>query len=170
MVFEDEQSRGGAQADGGGLHGRFDFLLDAKKRCSIPSDWRDAMGAPACVYILPDPVGPYLHLFPPDEMRRSFGALRNRELFDEDLDELLGIIGEHVDQVRLDVQGRIRVSDQMLAHAMIEDTVVLIGTQTRAQLWSLKMRPAVGAVNQVAFAEACRAYTRSRVRLLPPGR
>ena len=158
-----EQSRGGSQW-GGGLHGRFDYTLDAKRRFTIPADWRDAMGAPEFVYIMPDPVKQCLHLLPPDEMERSFEILRNRELFDEDLDDALSVIGEHVEQVRLDVQGRVRVRDHLLNHAMIEDTIVMIGTKSRAQLWSLKLRPAVGAVDQTTFADA---YRKLRSRTLP---
>ena len=158
-----EQSSGGSKRDGG-LHGRFDYTLDAKRRFTIPADWRDAMGSPVYVYIMPDPVKRCLHLLPPEEMERSFGMLRDRELFDEDLDDALSIIGEHVEQVRLDVQGRIRVRDHLLNHAGIEDTIVMIGTQSRAQLWSLTQRPAVGAVDQATYAAA---YRKFRSRIVP---
>jgi len=165
MSLQDEQSMGESLL-GGGLYGRFDYTLDAKKRFSIPADWREAMGSPVYVYVMPDPGKQCLHLLPPEEMKRNFDMLRHRELFDEDLDEVMGIIGENVDQVRLDVQGRIRVSDQLLAYAMIEDTVVMVGTQTRAQLWSLKLRPAVATVDKTAFSEACDAYKVCKSRML----
>ena len=155
MSSEHEQSSKGSQSSGG-LHGRFDYTLDAKRRFTIPADWRDAMGSPTHVYIMPDPSKQYLHLLTPEEMERSFSMLQNRELFDEDLDDALSVIGEHVEQAKLDVQGRIRIRDHLLDHAMIEDKIVMIGAKGRAQLWSPKLRPETGAVKQAEFAAAYR--------------
>jgi len=164
MSSQDEQRIGGSQ-QGGGLHGRFDYLLDAKKRFSVPADWRDAMGSPDYVYVLPDPAMQYLHLLPPEEMERTFEVLRHRDLFEGDLDASLGLINEYVDKVWLDGQGRIRVNDQLLNHAMIEDTIVMIGTRTRAQLWSLKLRPATSALDQDAFEEAYRTFKKCKSQI-----
>ena len=123
------------------------------------------MGGPTYVCIMPDLTRQCLHLLPPSEMDRYFSPMmQSRELFDEELDDALRVIGEHVEQVKLDVQGRIRVSDHLLEHAGIEDKIVMIGTQSRAQLWSLKLRPEMAKVDLPSLAAA---YQKFRSRSLP---
>jgi len=167
MSSQDEQESIGGSLQGGGFYGRYDYILDAKKRFSIPADWRDAMRSPTYVYIVPDPEEQYLHLLPPEEMEKSFRELNNRALFDETLDQSLSLIHEYVDQVRIDGQGRIRVSDLLLNYAMIEDTVVMVGAKNRAQLWSLKLRPATGVVNRAAFSAAYKTYSTHKSKGFP---
>lgn len=155
MLSQQEQSSGELKTDGG-LHSRFDYALDTKRRFTIPASWRDAMGSPTYVYIMPDLTKQFLHLLPPKEMEKSFEMLKDRELFDEDLDDALSTFGEHVEQVKLDVQGRIRIRDHLLNHALIEDSIVMIGAKDRAQLWSPKLRPAANTVDQTGFAASYR--------------
>lgn len=160
-----EQSGGGSKR-GGGLHGRFDYALDPKRRFTIPAVWREIMGAPEFVYILPDLSLQCLHLLPPEEMKRNFDFLDRRDLYDTELDTVQSFVNEYAETVGLDVQGRIRVSDKLLSHAAIEDTVVMIGNYNRVQLWALKLRPATAGVDQDALAEAYTAFKRCRSRIV----
>lgn len=139
------------------LVGRFDHALDTKRRFTIPADWRELMGTPAYVYILPDPSEKCLNLLPPLEMEGRLEKLRQRALFDKNASAALRILGENSEQVMLDVQGRIRIKDRLLKFAMLEEKVVMIGALNRVQLWSPALRPEDEAIDQARLAEACEA-------------
>lgn len=152
-------SSGGQIADAavksGLLVGRFDHALDPKRRFTIPADWRDLMGKPDYVYIMPDPREKCLNLLPPLEMEGRLDKLRQRALFDKNAGTALRVLGENSEQVMLDVQGRIRIKDRLLKFAMLEEKVVMIGALNRVQLWSPALRPEDVAIDQMQLAEAC---------------
>jgi len=139
------------------LVGRFDHALDPKKRFTIPAGWRDLMGKPDYVYIIPDPKDKCLNLLPPAEMEGRLEKLRQRALFDKGASASLRILGENSEQVMLDVQGRIRIRDRLLKFAMLEERVVMIGALNRVQLWTPALRPEEEAIDQSQLAEACEA-------------
>ena len=144
----------GSTTSPGLLVGRFDYALDPKKRFTIPAGWRDVMGTPAYVYVMPDPREKCLNLVPPGEMEGRLEKLREKALFDRKASEAMRIIGEHSEQLSLDVQGRIRVRDRLLNFAAIDDKVVMIGAFNRIQIWSPALRPDVEAVDQKTLADA----------------
>ena len=137
------------------LVGRFDHALDTKRRFTIPADWRDLMGQPAYVYIMPDPREKCLNLLPPLEMEGRLEKLRQRALFDKNASVALRVLGENSEQVMLDVQGRIRIKDRLLKFAMLDEKVAMIGALNRVQLWSPALRPEDVAIDQAQLAEAC---------------
>ncbi len=139
------------------LVGRYDHAMDPKKRLTVPAGWRDLMGAPAYVYVFPDPHAKCLNLIPPAEMEGRLEKLRARALFDKTLGPALRRIGENAEQVMLDVQGRIRIGDRLLAFAQLGGTVAMIGSMNRIQLWSPAVMPEAEAIDQAALAEACEA-------------
>jgi MraZ protein len=144
-------------ADGKGLLlGRFDHALDPKKRLTIPSNWRELMGHPAYVYVMPDLDQPCLNLLAPRELERRLEGLRQRALFEDGLGEMLAELGEHAEQLPLDVQGRIRIRDRLLEFAQLSDQVVMIGAANRVQLWAPKLRPERASVDQGRLASAYR--------------
>jgi MraZ protein len=137
------------------LVGRFDHALDPKKRFTIPAGWRDLMGAPAYVYIMPDPRDKCLNLLPPAEMEGRLEKLRQRALFDKGAGTALRVLGENSEQVMLDVQGRIRIKDRLLKFALLDEKVVMVGALNRVQLWSPSLLPEEESVDQAKLAEAC---------------
>jgi MraZ protein len=145
----------GATAGSGLLVGRFDHALDPKKRFTIPAGWRDLMGSPAYVYIMPDPREKCLNLLPPAEMEGRLEKLRQRALFDKGAGSALRVLGENAEQVMLDVQGRIRIKDRLLKFALLEEKVVMVGALNRVQLWSPALLPEEETVDQAKLAEAC---------------
>ncbi|HOE61204.1 MAG TPA: hypothetical protein P5125_06615 [Kiritimatiellia bacterium] len=154
MAFVGGQSGGGASGPGL-LVGRFDHALDPKRRLTVPAGWRDLMGSPAYVYVFPDPNETCLNLIPPAEMEGRLEKLRQRALFDKSASSALRVFGENAEQAVLDVQGRIRIRDRLLAFAGLKDTVVMIGAMNRIQLWSPALRPDTETVDQAALAQAC---------------
>ena len=152
MVSNDVQSVA-ATARPGLLVGRYDHALDPKKRLTIPAGWRDLMGSPAYVYVIPDPRERCLNLIPPAEMEGRLEKLRQRPLFDKGAS--VQIFGANSEQVALDVQGRIRIGDRFLAFAGLSSKVAMIGAMNRIQLWSPEIRPEPETVDQTALAAAC---------------
>ena len=136
------------------LMGRFDHALDPKKRFTITSEWRAAMGEPDYVYVMPDPVERCLDLIPPEEMESRLAKLRERALFDPALAPLLETIGSNTNQLTLDVQGRIRVSDKLLQFANLTTTVAMKGAVRMIKLWDPKALAPEDKVEQKSFAAA----------------
>ena len=143
-----------ANARSGALVGRFDHALDPKKRFTIPSEWRAAMGEPDYVYVMPDPVERCLDLIPPEEMESRLAKLRERALFDPALAPLLETIGSNTNQLTLDVQGRIRVSDKLLQFANLTTTVAMVGAVRMIKLYDPKALTPATKVDQKALDAA----------------
>ncbi len=117
------------------LVGRFDHALDPKRRLTIPSVWRKAMGNPDFVYAMPDREQRCVNLMPKAEMDVLLGKIRERALFDPALNRVFQVIGSMSEQLDLDVQGRIRVSDKLLQYANLTTTVAMVGSLRMIKLW-----------------------------------
>ncbi|MBP5791849.1 MAG: hypothetical protein J6W80_06320 [Kiritimatiellae bacterium] len=141
----------------GVLVGRFDHNLDPKKRFTIPSEWRNAMGNPEYVYVMPDSRERCLNLIPSEEMESRLEKLREKALFDPALAPYLAAIGSASEQLVLDVQGRIRISDKLLQFANLTTTVAMVGAVRMIKLWSPKAIPPQGEVDQAALGAALAA-------------
>ena len=138
----------------GVLMGCFEHALDPKKRFTIPSEWRAAMGEPDYVYVMPDPVERCLDLIPPEEMESRLAKLRERALFDPALAPLLETIGSNTNQLTLDVQGRIRVSDKLLQFANLTTTVAMVGAVRMIKLYDPSALAPATTVDQAALDAA----------------
>lgn len=117
------------------LVGRFDHTLDPKRRLTIPSVWRKAMGNPDFVYAMPDREQRCVNLMPKAEMDVLLGKIRERALFDPALNRVFQVIGSMSEQLDLDVQGRIRISDKLLQYANLTTTVAMVGSLRMIKLW-----------------------------------
>jgi division/cell wall cluster transcriptional repressor MraZ len=136
------------------LVGRYDHALDPKKRFTIPSEWRDAMGSPNYVYVMPDPSEKCLNLIPAVEMETRLQKLREKALFDPQCNRALQVIGANADQLTLDVQGRIRVRDKLLQFANLTTTVAMVGSVRMIKLWDPRALAPEDRIEQAALAEA----------------
>lgn len=119
-----EATSGGSNA----LMGEFEHSLDPKKRLTIPREWRQAMGDPDFVYVMRDRNGKCLDLLPKAEMESLLAKLREKALFDPALTKAAMLIGANSEQLMLDVQGRIRISDKLLQFANLTTTVAMVGS------------------------------------------
>ena len=123
-------------AESNAVTGEFERTLDPKKRLTIPSEWRRAMGDPDFVYVIRDRNGKCLDLLPKAEMESLVEKLRRKALFDPALTKAGMIIGANSEQLMIDVQGRIRISDKLLQFANLTTTVVMAGSVRMAKLWN----------------------------------
>lgn len=118
------------------FHGRFTHSLDNKRRLTIPSSWRAMVDSPKCLYVLPDFSEPYLRVFPGVEWARRLDRIRELPIADEQARDFVRRIGMSSEILVWDSQGRIRVSDELLAFAGLEDQVILAGAVDTFELWS----------------------------------
>ena len=110
--------------------------LDSKKRLTIPSDWRELVGVPKRLFVLPGVNDPCLCVYPAREMTRRLEKLRNLSIADEKGRQLARTLASRSDLVPWDAQGRIRIKDELLDYARLTAEVVLVGTFDGFELWS----------------------------------
>lgn len=116
----------------------FRHSLDAKKRLTIPSEWRALVGKPERLFVLPSTNDPCLSVFPAREMARRLKKLQELSIVDAATQDQARTLAAHANLVPWDAQGRIRIKDDLLAYAGLEGEVVLVGVFTRFELWSPK--------------------------------
>ena len=132
----------------GVLLGRHDYALDPKKRFTIPSEWRDAMGD--VVYVIPDRKERCLNLYSRAEMDVFLNQLRQKALLDPALNKVFAKIGAISQQLSLDSQGRIRICDKLLQFANLTTTVAMVGSVRMIKVYD----PAVlGPEDEVDIAD-----------------
>ena len=116
------------------LMGTFARSLDPKKRLTIPSVWRAALG-PDLVYVVPDARRRCLQLVPRDVMETKLAAYQETALGDPEVNDALDAISAASEMVEFDVQGRIRINDALLEFAHPKGAVVLKGGFRMVTIW-----------------------------------
>ena len=149
-----EQSAAQTASGSGILTGRFDHALDPKKRITIPRGWRRAMGDPEFVYVMPDRKEKCVNLLPKAEMDALLERVREKALFDPALNKVLQVIGSMSEQLELDVQGRIRISDRLLKFANLTGTVAMVGSVRMVKIWDPAALAPEGEIDQTALDSA----------------
>ena len=119
--------------DSGVLVGRHDYALDPKKRLTIPSEWRGAMGS--LMYAIPDLKEKCLNLYPKAEMDVMLERLRQKALLDPALNVVRRKLGAVTQQLSFDSQGRIRICDRLLRFANLTTTVAMVGSFQMIKLY-----------------------------------
>ena len=135
--------------------GSFHHSLDPKRRLIIPSDWRSMMGETPRLYVFPHPERKCLYLYTLAEMNRRLRQLRGAGGVDAQDEQAIRSMTAAADALSVDVQGRVRIKDELLAHAEVQSKVVLVGTLTRIELWSEEQfdfaLPAASDLAETAF-------------------
>lgn len=119
----------------GAFVGQYEHALDQKKRLTMPSEWREALGSSQVVYVFPNTDG-CLDLVPKVDMDLRLAKLREGRLFDKQVNALLMKIGSQSQQVALDGQGRFRICDRLLAFAGLKDKVQMMGSVRMIKLYA----------------------------------
>ena len=114
--------------------GTFARSLDPKRRLTIPSVWRAALG-PDFVYVMPDARRRCLQLIPRDVMEARLAKYQEMALGDPAVNDALDAISAASEMLEFDVQGRIRINDELLAFAGLKGSVVLKGGFRMATIW-----------------------------------
>jgi MraZ protein len=130
--------------------------LDPKKRVTIPSDWRELVGEPSSVYVIPDFRHRCLNVYPAREMLHKLERIRQHSMADQKAMQFARVLGEASALLKWDTQGRIRISDRQLEFAGLTDQVVMVGALNRFELWSPENRGTAGGMEQDGLEEAAR--------------
>ncbi len=80
--------------------------------------------------------GQCLYALAAREMIRRLNANRGHSVTDPDFAVADRILGSQAELIAWDSQGRIRLRDDLLAHAQLADQVVLVGAFDRIELWN----------------------------------
>ena len=123
------------EASTGLLVNTYERPLDPKKRLTIPSVWRHALGSDY-VYVTKEEGKPCLQLIPKGVFESRMAGVQEEALSDDELNDVLERVGEDSELLEFDVQGRIRISDRLLAYANLTGPVVLKGAIRLARLWA----------------------------------
>lgn len=153
MVQNDTDSTG--ITDGGGVFvNTYVHSMDAKKRLTIPSDWRELVGVPNRLFVLPGVNDKCLCVYPAREMTRRMERLRNLSIADRKGRQLARTLASRSDLVPWDSQGRIRVKDELLNFAELTKDVVLVGTFDGFELWNPDTWKKISNMDQESLGEA----------------
>jgi len=118
--------------------GSFTHSLDAKRRIIFPSSWRNLTGESNRLFAFPHPDDKCLYLYTAEEMARRINLLRAGGSLDQLEKRAIRSFAAGADMLAWDAQGRIRIGENLLAHAEVKHQVVLVGTLTRIELWSVE--------------------------------
>jgi len=141
---------------GGVFVGQCEHALDQKKRLTMPSEWRDALGESQVVYVFPNSDG-CLDLVPKADMDQKLARLREKRLFDKQVNALLLKIGSSSEQVALDGQGRMRICDRLLGFAGLTGKVQMFGAVRMIKLYAPGKMPGGEPMNIEDFDAATEA-------------
>ncbi len=118
--------------------GSFTHSLDAKRRIIFPSSWRNLVGGSNQLFAFPHPDDKCLYLYTAAEMMRRLNQLRSGGPLDKLDQQAIRSFSSGADMLVWDAQGRVRIGENLLAHAEVKTQVVLVGTLTRIELWSVE--------------------------------
>ncbi|MBU4460873.1 MAG: hypothetical protein KJ579_09925 [Verrucomicrobia bacterium] len=141
------------QAGLGGVEGMSQYFcgkylhnLDPKRRLTVPSEWRALVGQPEQFFVIPS-VGDdrHLYVYPARVMGPKLRNIHNLSMADAQGRTYLRIMGSRSEMLGWDTQGRIRVRDELLAHAGLSSEVLLVGNFEGFELWNPKAWEAVAS-------------------------
>ena len=160
-----QHSIDGAQeglAGGGLIVSHFAHYLDPKKRLTIPAQWRELVGEPSTLYIMPGLKNEKcLYVYPAREMPRLLERLRGIGSGDQKAKAFARFLGYKSDYVSWDPQGRIRIRDDLLAFAGLTACVEMHGAWNHIELWNkeeFNRWKAEQAVDQTSMADMQRYF------------
>ena len=148
------------EGESGLLVGRHDYALDPKKRLTIPSEWRGAMGV--VMYAMPDRKERCLNLYPKVEMDVMLEKLRQKALLDPALNAVRRKLGAVTQQLSFDSQGRIRICDRLLQFANLTTTVAMVGSFQMIKLYDPTV---IGPEDEVDMSDVDAALTAAGIDL-----
>jgi len=140
--------------DQGVFVGSFTHSLDPKKRMTVPSEWREQVGSPGSLYVLPGVDKRCLYVFPAREMVKRVQRLLNHPVADARARQFSRVLGSQSQLVPWDAQGRIRVKDELLGWAGITTQVVLVGVFGSFEVWSPELWKEAGSLTEASLADA----------------
>ncbi|MDH3705225.1 MAG: division/cell wall cluster transcriptional repressor MraZ [Acidimicrobiia bacterium] len=133
--------------------GTFEHTIDAKGRLVLPAKFRGHLAKSA--YLAPH--GRCLALWEPQEFDSMLSRLREKARAQELASDVILSLTSASEEVGLDAQGRVLVSDRLRTFASLEREVVLLGAMDHVEIWDRasweQQRPEMDALMTQALAE-----------------
>jgi MraZ protein len=120
--------------------GRHRNRIDAKGRVSIPADYRAALRALAPEGAAPlvlrlSHKGAFIEGWPVKFFDELAAPLARMDVFDDDHDDLAMALYADAAQYDPDKEGRIGLTEELMAHAGLTDTALFLGSGRYFQIW-----------------------------------
>ncbi|HEY1764834.1 MAG TPA: division/cell wall cluster transcriptional repressor MraZ [Opitutaceae bacterium] len=115
--------------------GQFKHTLDEKGRVTIPSAWRAAHGEGDVFLATPHPDG-YVAVLPPAEVEKLHAKIAQFALSDGAAQDFSARFFAQTQSFTFDKQGRVGLTQELLAHAGISKDAVLVGSLSKFNLYS----------------------------------
>lgn len=146
------------QATLGAFVSSYLHALDPKKRLTIPSVWRDRVGSPPGLYILPGlHDDKCLYVFPAREIAQRLEKIRTIGIGDKKARAFTRIFASQSDLIpEWDIQGRIRIKDELLDYAKLTEQVQMVGALDHFQLWNPELWKSVSVLDSTSMEDAMR--------------
>jgi MraZ protein len=112
--------------------------LDAKGRVSIPASFRQILAAQNLrgIYCIPSFAHPVIDAFGETLLSRFQERLQTHDpLFSEDYDAQAQAVLGNTQFLNFDDEGRVRLPDDLIAHARIAERVTFVGLGQKFQIW-----------------------------------
>lgn len=118
------------------LTGTYSRTLDEKHRLTLPKRLRDQLGESDIdrLFITPEP-SKCLGVYAPKAFEALATRISQQSSNDAELRNFLRLFYARAEEVDLDKQGRVRLPERLMTYADLTPDVVLIGVQTRAEIW-----------------------------------
>jgi MraZ protein len=143
------------------LTGTFSRSLDDKLRLAIPKRLRDALGCPqgGDLYVAPGTDGS-LSIYTEGSFEQLAVRLGKSSPTGQQVRSFTRLFYAQAQRLEIDVQGRIRIPQELVSLAKLEKEVVLVGVQDHMELWSAtrwsgylaEKRPHFDEIAEAAFA------------------
>jgi MraZ protein len=150
----DKNGVGGPGGTQGVFVGTFVHSLDPKQRLTIPSEWRDHVGDPASLYVLPGLDEKCLTVFPAREMAQRLQKVRHMSIADAKARQFARVLGSQSQLAPWDTAGRIRIKDELMEFAGLVNQVVLVGQFEGFELWNPERWKTVNSAGVANLREA----------------
>ena len=146
------------QATLGAFVSSYLHALDPKKRLTIPSVWRERVGRPPSLYILPGlHDDKCLYVFPAREISQRLEKIRAIGIGDKKARAFTRIFASKSDLIpEWDTQGRIRIKDELLDYAKLTEQVQMVGALDHFQLWNPELWKSASVLDSTTMEDAMR--------------
>ena len=112
--------------------------LDSKGRVCVPAAYRQILAAQntAGVYLCPSFSSPSIEAFGADVLARFHQQLADQDpFFSPDFNDKAFAVVSMTQLLGFDENGRVRLPDEMIAHAGLKDRVLFVGMATKFRIW-----------------------------------
>jgi MraZ protein len=110
------------------------YSIDEQGRVALPSKYRKMItGKTYVITMAPEPC---LSIYPEYRWRQYVQGLMPMTFGKKDRRDFSRLLGTKTDQVTLDDQGRIKIGEKFLKHAVLKREVLIIGAMDRLEIWN----------------------------------